>query len=450
MTQVTTLFDENNKKTKEWKKNVENISNAITKKENEIEEIKDNRIFENAFEWRFEFPEVLDDDGKFVGFDVVIGNPPYISSKDFDKSFMEFLNQNYSTSQYQLDLYISFIERGTKILKPSFFISLITPNSWLKNMMFTNCREFLLKEISFEIIFPNLTNVFAEASVDTLIFIGKKDLRQNKIQVFEFQNQVPSLKHYVNQHRFKTNERFVFDVETDNSIYLILEKIRSNSIKLEDTCDITRGVNPYDKYTGQSHEIIQTKAYHSNFKKDETFLPELRGKHVACYSYRWDGKHFISYGNWLAAPREKKFFQGKRIIMRQVLGEKLNCTIIEEDIIIDQSIFIAKPKMECVKYINSILGVLASKLISKYFRFSNNEFDKLFPKIKIGEFRELPVPKDIEKFQEAIGSRVELILNIKKQNSESDTTELENQIDQLVYQLYDLTEEEIAIVENGI
>ena len=447
LTNQTALFEKSKKEKEAWNKQVQKLTDETNKLQAEIDEVKNNRIYENAFEWRFEFPEVLNDDGDFIGFDVVIGNPPYVSSKDFDKSFMEFLNQNYSTAQYQLDLYVSFIERGIKILKPSFFISLITPNSWLKNMMFTNCRQFLLDEITFDTIFPNLSNVFEEASVDTLIFIGKKELKENKIQVFEFNDQIPALKHYVNQRRFKKNERFVFDVETDNSVYLILEKVRNKSIKLEDACEITRGVNPYDKYTGQSDEVIKTRGYHSNFKKDETYLPELRGKHVSCYSYSWDGKHFISYGNWLAAPREKKFFQGKRIIMRQVLGEKLNCTIIEEDMIIDQSIFIAKPKSEYAEYTNSMLGVLASKLISKYFRFSNNEFDKLFPKIKIGEFRELPIPKDLDKFQDALGSKVELILNVKRQNAETDATDLENQIDQLVYQLYRLTEEEIKIVE---
>lgn len=190
-----------------------------------------------------------------------------------------------------------------------------------------------------------------------------------------------------------------------------------------------------------------TKAYHSTNKKDDTFLPEIRGKHVNSYSYSWDGKHYISYGEWLAAPRETKYFTGNRLIMRQVLGKKLNCTVISEDFIIDQSVFIAKPRELYSKYIYAIQGFLASTLISKYFRFTSNEFDALFPKIKIGEFKELPVFRDLEKADSILSAKVIQVLTAKKINPNLDTIDLEKEIDQLVYQLYGLTDEEIKIVE---
>ncbi len=190
--------------------------------------------------------------------------------------------------------------------------------------------------------------------------------------------------------------------------------------------------------------------FHASFKKDETFVPEIRGKHVSSYAYSWDGKHFISYGNWLAAPRDKKYFIGERLIMRQVLGKTLFCTIISEPMIIDQSIFIAKLKTEEEKNysLNFVQGILASKLLSYFFRHSNNEFDALFPKIKIGEFRELPVPKISFKNQEEISNRVVSLLQMDNSKSEV-IKEIISEIDQLVYQLYGLTEEEIKIVEGA-
>jgi adenine-specific DNA-methyltransferase len=435
---------------KKSKKDVElgsrRLQLAIDKQETLIDEIRNNKIYQNAFEWRFEFPEVLSDDGEFLGFDAVIGNPPYLSSKDFDKKFIEYLNSNYVTSQYQLDLYVAFLERGIKVLKNNGLFSYITPNSWLKNMTFSNCRLYLLKSVGFETIFPNLENIFAEASVDTMIFIAKKGIANSTINAYEFVNYAPFLKHTTKQDRFLSNDRYVFDVSSSIEIQTILEKIKAQSCKLEDIAEITRGVNPYDKQRGQTDEVIKSKAYHASFQKDETFLPEIRGKHVNGYSYKWDGKHYISYGNWLAAPREIKFFQGPRLIMRQVLGRKLNCTVIVEDFIIDQSVFIAKPKSDYLQYINAIQGILASALLSMYFKYSSNEFDMLFPKIKIGEFRELPVFKDLELASKELSEKVEAILS--KQNGE-DTTTLETQIDQLVYQLYNLTPEEIKIVEGG-
>ena len=178
-------------------------------------------------------------------------------------------------------------------------------------------------------------------------------------------------------------------------------------------------------------------------------LHEIRGKHIDCYTTKWDGKSFISYGEWLAAPREMKYFTGKRLLMRQVLGKKLNTTILEDDFIIDQSVFIAKPLEENLKYIEAIQGLLASKLIAQYFKFTNNEFDALFPKIKIGEFKELPVFKDLKKAQSILEDIVSQILKIKKLDPFADTIALETKVDDLVYQLYNLTENEIKIIEQG-
>jgi hypothetical protein len=135
--------------------------------------------------------------------------------------------------------------------------------------------------------------------------------------------------------------------------------------------------------------------------------------------------------------------------MRQVLGEKLNCTIINEDFIIDQSIFIAKPYKDNEKFIDGIQGVLASKLISEFFKYTSNEFDLLFPKIKIGEFKNLPIPKELDKVQVKIGEKVQEIIKLKVSNPNLNTSALEKQIDQLVYKIYDLTDEEIAIIENS-
>ncbi|MGE0021442.1 MAG: TaqI-like C-terminal specificity domain-containing protein [Draconibacterium sp.] len=327
--------------------------------------------------------------------------------------------------------------------------SFITPNSWLKNIQFTNCREFILKNSFINILFPNLQNVFDEASVDTLIFICSRKEDNRITSIMEFKNKTAIEKHKINQSRFQQNERKIFDVEINDEINVIIQKIRNDSSHLSRFSEITRGVNPYDKYTGQSQEIIDLKAYHSTFAKDETFKPELRGKHIGCYHFLWDKKSYISYGDWLAAPRDIKFFQGNRIVMRQVLGKKFNCTVLDEDFIIDQSVFIAKPKIEFEDKIQVIQGLLASKLVVFFFKHTNNEFDALFPKIKIGEFKELPIFSEIEKIPTEFTIKVTQILDLKQQNPSADTTALEAEIDEMVYQLYGLTDEEKQIVENS-
>ncbi|HLF47082.1 MAG TPA: TaqI-like C-terminal specificity domain-containing protein [Chitinophagaceae bacterium] len=324
------------------------------------------------------------------GFDVVIGNPPYVTGTIL-KNENDFIRKKYETAQYQLDLYILFIEKSLEIISKKGLISFITPNSWLKNMMMSACRKFLLDKTNLITIVPNMPEVFIDASVDSLIFIATPKLSVSiKTSITDFKNNEFVFKHNLNQEDFYKNDNLVFAVELDSGLQLLIEKIRNGAIEIGEILDVTRGINPYDIYTGQAKEIIETKAYHSTYKKDDTFVPELRGKHVSRYNYNWDGEHYISYGDWLAAPRNPKYFTGKRILFREILGENFVCTYIDEDFKIDRSLYIAlhiNDEYDC-KY---VLTILASKLLAFYFRYVNNEFDALFPKIRVAEFKKLPL-----------------------------------------------------------
>ena len=103
----------------DWNKQVLKLTEETKKIETEIEEVKANKIFENAFEWRFEFPEVLNDDGDFVGFDVVIGNPPYIGIEDITWDYRRFYETIYKTGTGRFDLYSLFIEKAMQVKQPS-------------------------------------------------------------------------------------------------------------------------------------------------------------------------------------------------------------------------------------------------------------------------------------------------------------------------------------------
>lgn len=428
----------------------------------------------NVFDWEKEFPEVfknggdanglaspdgVKDDNSRRGFDVVIGNPPYVVV-DFSDEEKSYFKLNYITAQYQLDLYIFFIEKGVKLLKENGYISFITPNSWLKNMMMSNCRLFLLENINFKKIVPKLSNIFLSASVDTLIFVGIKNNIRDKIFIEELNNFKFILKHQIDQKSFMNKEKYVFTVEVNENIEKIISKMKDNIAPLNDFFEITRGVNPYDIYTGQKREIIDTKAYHSNFKKNETFVPEIRGKHIKRYFYKWDEKHFISYGSWLAAPRDPKFFKNERIIFREILGKNFECTFIDEDIIIDRSLYIALPKKDSISQINIkyVLSLLCSKLLAFYFRYISNEFDDLFPKIRLAEFKLLPIKLISVKEQTIYVDKVNQIIEAQKlfHSAKIDNEKnlfkqkidiLDKQIDKLVYELYGLTEEDIRVVE---
>ncbi|KAB1067599.1 N-6 DNA methylase [Tamlana haliotis] len=268
---------------------------------------------DKAFNWEAQFPKVF----KKGGFDVIIGNPPYVA-RSLDEGTKKYINKHYQTAQYQIDLYVSFMEKGTDILKKEGAISFIVPNSWLKNIKMSDSRRYVLNNLDFNVIIPNLDNVFPDASVDTLVFVAEKNNSSNQnIQIIEIAEKQVFLKHHINQSRFLKNEDYIFDVEISETILPIIQKVRNETISVGEIMDVTRGVNPYDKYTGQSSEIIKNRAYHANYKKDESFVPELKGKHVSTYNYTWDEEHFISYGDWLAAPRQEKYFEGSRIILEK-------------------------------------------------------------------------------------------------------------------------------------
>ena len=160
------------------KKEEKKLVDKIEKLSAEIKEIEEGEIYRNAFEWRFEFPEVLADNGDYIGFDIVIGNPPYIT-RSISVIEKKYFNQFFTTSQYQLDLYIMMMELGIRIGHNATVLGLITPNSWLKNIMMSKIRNFVDDRLNVFIIIPQLENIFEEASVDTSIFIANSTKDKN-------------------------------------------------------------------------------------------------------------------------------------------------------------------------------------------------------------------------------------------------------------------------------
>jgi len=385
--------------------------------------------------------------GIMDGFDVVIGNPPY--SRNLSKIQKKFINANFITASYQVDLYVAFLEVACRLVRKYGVIALITPNSWLKNLAMYKLRKFLLEHLSFHEIVPKISGAFTEASVENAVMIATKETNLKSIAVLSCQNGMFALSHEVEQRRFSDNDGYVFDVEATDEIRQILSKLRESEETIATLFDVNRGINPYDALTGQPQSVIKTRAYHANYKKDESFVPELKGKHVQPFSYKWDGKHFISYGSWLAAPRDPRFFTGRRLIFREILANRLVCTVIEEDFKIDRSLYIALPKREDLVDTRFVLGLVTSRLFAFYLRYITNEFDQLFPKIRVAEFRAIPIKIIPREEQRELVDIVQEILQIKTcEVHDNETQKLEAEMDAIVYSLYNLTPEEIAIVED--
>lgn len=391
------------------------------------------------------------------GFDVVIGNPPYVAGKSgsFSESEKAYFNQNYEVAEYQLDTYVLFAEKGTTISRNGGILTYIIPNTWLANIKLVKIRKYLLDQTSIRNIVINPNDVFTASVVDTIILITQKIKSKNSlISIGTFKHWRYVEKNKVDQAIFYSNNKLIFDIQLDQSNRLTIDKIGKKSVLIKDICDVNRGVHAYRKdgfgrtKFGKGHQTerdYNERSYHSKGKLDSTYYREVRGKNVFPY-YFVASNEFISWGDWLAEPRGWKYFSGERIYLRKIVGKTLFAALVDSENVADQSIYIAKVKDKTyeTKY---VLALLNSRLLTWYFRVKANEFDDLFPQIKVTEFKELPIRKANP--QKPFIIIVDKILGAKRGNPEADTTAWEREIDRLVYELYDLAKEEIAIIEGS-
>jgi adenine-specific DNA-methyltransferase len=450
LTQAEGFFSDNPRRIEQRNKDLQKLSDEIEKIEKQKDEIKNNKIFGNAFEWRFEFPEVLNMDGDFLGFDVMIGNPPYLRVRDEKNDIREFYQKNYQVSENQLDLYHLFIEQSNSLVKNSGTVSIIIPNAFLANENTKKLRRYILDNCTISSVVDIRSNVFEEASVDVLILFLQKGNSTLYSQYLEAYNESFFEVGTFEQINFYNNQNLNFTITLDNVRGGIIKKISKLSYPLLNYFEVSTGIKEYQVGKGspkQTEFQVKNKVFNSSEKLDKTYLPELRGKNLSKYFFEWRNE-YISYGEWIAEPRSEHFFSGEKILIRQIPGkESLIACYVKDDFIVDQTAYVAKKRIDSDINFSVVLSQLNSKLIFWYFQNINNEFDKLFPKIKVKEFKNLPIKIPSAQQEASFENLVNQILSLKNKSASTDTSLLENEIDKLVYELYELTEEEIRIIE---
>lgn len=452
LTNQTELFERSKKEIATWNKQVKKLTTDTLKLETEIEDIKNNKIYENAFEWRFEFPEVLNDNGDFVGFDVVIGNPPY--GVAFNENEVRFYRSKYSSIIGHAEIYYMFIELGlSKIIKSNKLLSYIVPNAWLSNKYAKNIRNLVLKHHSlFEIINFNQKIIFEDAQVETSIISACSNGTNNIVLVGHDLER----KYSFDVNEWNNDDNLIIHFSEDEATQTILEKINSAETTLSDILDISNGCKPYQAGYGLNQHSdkltkkdVENRIYHAKTKLSNRYFLELKGRHVQPYFIK-ESNDYIKWGSWLMSPKDQKYFFQDKILIRQIIGKKFICSIDVSSSIADQSLYVGVKYPDSKISIQSVLGVLNSNLYGYFFRKFYSEEDALFPKIKVNELKRLPFKIPSFQIEESLKIKVNKILTLKKENSLFDTAELESEIDQMVYKLYDLTEDEIAIVEESV
>lgn len=455
MTNQGQLFEMSKKEKSDWNKKVQQITEETKKLETEIEGIKANKIFENSFEWRFEFPEILNDDGDFLGFDVVIGNPPYVFAREnFDEQYKKYYYENFKGIDYQVNLYVLFAELTLNILQPKGCYSLIVPNSLLMVSSTSKIRKLLFSNASIVEVVNFLGASFEGVSVETVSYFGLKGKLTENIKVSIGEFGLIKFSHNKKTSTVLDSPDLILNVFSDDKTDEFLNKIKANTEILDNIVEIKAGLKAYEVGKGnpkQTREDVTNRIYDYNYKVDDTTFPYLEGKDVQRY-LQGKNSSYLKYGDNLAAPRTFDIFSSPKIIIREITGQHPHSIIscYSEDIVLFNMSNIAINKKESTNIdLKYIMALINSRLISYYFQLNTAKaIRKLFPKIILKDLRQFPIKVVSATEQKKIIELVDMIINEKKQNSSADTEELETKIDQLVYQIYDLTEEEIKMVEN--
>ncbi|EME4786165.1 Eco57I restriction-modification methylase domain-containing protein [Campylobacter coli] len=489
-----TLFDFDEKEaTKEFanlKKEYDNIFNLESN---------------HPFEWRFEFPEILDDDGNFKGFDLIIGNPPYIRQEEL-KELKPHLAKNYKVYKGTSDIYTYFYELGFNVLKENGILSFITSNKYTRAGYGEALREFLLKNVKvLEYTDLNGIKVFDSATVDTSILCFEKSKsKDNKFKYLALSNEILKtcaydIGLYKDFAEFSQNslskESFTFSDENTSALKAKIERI-GTPLKEWQGLNIYRGIlTGYNEAfiitTEKRNEILANCKDEAEKERTAKLIRKmLRGRDIKRYIYEWAGLWVINAHNGYKNqngekveaisieyyPSLKKHFDEfypqleKRADKGLTPYNLRNCAYIEEferEKIVYSEI-VRKPQFyldtKLNFYAEATSFILTGENLKYLIAFLNNDFVAFIFKTfyaggNLGEngFRykkafleKLPIPKINSKNQKIADELINLvdeILKVKEQDKNANTQELENKINSLVYKLYNLNEEEIKTIE---
>jgi type II restriction/modification system DNA methylase subunit YeeA len=509
----TKLFDEDAKQKKARKEKQQKLEDEIKKLTKEIEEIKTNALYKNAFEWRFEFPEVLNNKGEFEGFDLIIGNPPYIKEYENRDAFNGL--RNLECYQGKMDIWYLFGDLGLKLLRPNSYLCYIATNNWVTNAGASNFRKIVIQNSQI----VNLTDfgaymIFENASIQTMIMLFKKDketdnynfdyrkLEGDKLVLQDVLNLLDGteteksnllaptilkanligkpLTFNTNENsglldKIKSKHNFIIDpkkeiaqgivpnpdvVNNNNILKLPASRVKKENIKVGDGVFIidkgffgklsakeSRYIKPVyepyliDKYSINNFDKEIIYITKKNFKNDAPKLISHLEKFKEIMEDRRENQQGKLSFNNLHWPRDEYFFEkGEKILsVRKCAVPTFAFT--EEEAYVMMSFNVIRSKRINLKYLT---GLLNSKLIAFWLRKKGKMQGNAYQLDK-GPLLEIPIYKPSEKEQIEIAKLVDKIIAIKAKGK--DSSELEKQIDELVYKLYEITPKEQKVIE---
>lgn len=406
------------------------------------------------FNWVNAFPLIF----KRGGFNIVIGNPPYIQMamfEWFDKNQKGYLLKKYCSSMGRMNTFGFFIEKGINLLTKNGKLGFIIPNTFLTQEYYQGLRNHILNTTHIENIVSYEKLVFADAIVETItLILSKGESKADTIITFCDKNQCYSDK-LINQETFKNNHNNQFNVSYNEQDAHLKSRIDKNcSLKLTDIVEINQAI----ALKSDRSKYIYDDTFGNNFK------PVLDGREINRYQTHWGGKYLKYDINAIHSCKREDIFLSKEKIFFRRVSSSLIGTLDDKQFYALNTLVTINKKIDCKVDIKFILAVFNSKLSNFYYSKFLKSTKKVFSEIQAKQVGQLPFPSidfKSKDFQNKHDEIVSLVVQLLKNNEEkvilklqSDIEQLEgkiiyceNKINELVYQLYGLTQEEIKIVE---
>jgi Eco57I restriction-modification methylase/TaqI-like C-terminal specificity domain len=396
--------------------------------------------YDVSFDFNVVFSEVFHSKG---GFDVVIANPPYDEISDkretqfYKAHFSEVLSGHY-------DLYIFFFRRAFDITHEGGTISFITPHTYLQYSQFQRLRSWLYNKSHISEITSRIEGIFESAVVDNAIIILTVGSIKTNVKTTFSQRAIRNgaLVTLSTKTLFRTGFSDVaFDLAAiENAAFI--SRLAPGTELLGQVVDSSQGITVYAKVQGEKINYFRDR------ETDRTSKPVTRGREINKYQLAWSGR-FIRYGDWLWCPRQPRFFEAPKILLRQTADTLIGTFVDKPMYCIDSvhSLIACNNKTEYD--LRFILGILNSKFGAYVYQKLICETGKVFAQVKLTFLRQFPIKRAPAAAQRGITERVDRILAAKQRDAGADVSAWEREIDHLVYALYGLTPAEIEIVESA-
>ncbi len=444
---------------KKNEKKIKALQKELKVLEQQRAEIKSNKIYDQAFEWRFEFPALLDENGDFMGVDIVIGNPPYgVSIKDqYRKAVVGILG---NVPDYEI--YYYFIQIAEMLLVEKGIMSYIIPNTYLFNNFAKNYRLSILDRWNvLEILDCTKFKIFESATVfNTINTWQKNTFGSPEFIGYRRTSNITSFAELLDNPRtflrkedlLKMNQNWGLAFFLSDKVVTLINKLSGNTNSISNYYDCSQGYIPYrlsdliSVYGKEEGTRIKTqRLWHSKQKTSEYYIQEIYGRDISKYDYSVSGE-FIKYGKHVACYVNPIFFTSPRLLVREITNPTIIACFITDSYINDPQLLPIIAKDGSLESLYYLWGILNSKLATFYhFNHSPKATKGAFPKILVQDIKDFPLPVVSNDVKSII---TELVKQVLENHSKGlDTKTDEQQIDLIVYHLYGLTYDEVLIVD---